>query len=619
MALRYNLHRTRKAGALLVAVLMVVAATWGLVFPLQTAHAASAVSINGSTQYQTIDGFGASEAFGEASSMESSSAASQMLNLLFSTSSGAGLSIVRNLLPSDSNNTIEPNAPSSPTATPTYRWDGSSEGQVWFSQQAKSYGVSQIYGDAWSAPGYMKTNGSESNGGTICGLPGASCSSGDWRQAYANYLVQYIKDYQSDNINLTGIAFENEPNYTASYSSMNISPSQSANFADVLGPTLASAGLNTPIICCEPTGWNLAQSYASAITSDPTANSYVKTISSHGYSGAPNSPLSGLNGQHVWETEWSTFENFDPAWDDGTDASGFSWAQNIYTGLTAANLNAFFYWWGATTSTDNEGLIEFSGSTVNVAARLWAFANYSRFIRPGAVRIGATSGDSNLDVSAYKNTNGTVSIVVLNTSSSAITATYSLSNTGVADGTAVTPYLTNGSNNTAQQAATSVSGGAFSATIPARSLVTYVLSGTGGVTPTVPPTVTPTPPTVTPTPPTVTPTPTQGTGACSVHYAIASQWQGGFQAALTITNTSTTAINGWSLGFSFPNGQTITQLWNGSYTQSGSAVTITNASYNASIPAGATLSSPPGFLASWNGTNSPPTAFTLNGASCTVV
>jgi glucuronoarabinoxylan endo-1,4-beta-xylanase len=287
--------------------------------------------------------------------------------------------------------------------------------------------------------------------------------------------------------------------------------------------------------------------------------------------------------------------------------------------LTAANLNAFFYWWGATTSTDNEGLIEFSGSTVNVAARLWAFANYSRFIRPGAVRIGATSGDSNLDVSAYKNTNGTVSIVVLNTSSSAITATYSLSNTGVADGTAVTPYLTNGSNNTAQQAATSISGGAFSATIPARSLVTYVLSGTGGVTPTVPPTVTPTPPTVTPTPPTVTPTPTQGTGACSVHYAIASQWQGGFQAALTITNTSTTAINGWSLGFSFPNGQTITQLWNGSYTQSGSAVTITNASYNASIPAGATLSSPPGFLASWNGTNSPPTAFTLNGASCTVV
>jgi cellulose binding protein with CBM2 domain len=70
--------------------------------------------------------------------------------------------------------------------------------------------------------------------------------------------------------------------------------------------------------------------------------------------------------------------------------------------------------------------------------------------------------------------------------------------------------------------------------------------------------------------------------------------------------------------FSFPNGQTITQLWNGSYTQSGSAVTITNVLYNASIPAGQSLSSPPGFNGSWNGTNAPPTSFILNGSPCSV-
>ena len=89
--------------------------------------------------------------------------------------------------------------------------------------------------------------------------------------------------------------------------------------------------------------------------------------------------------------------------------------------------------------------------------------------------------------------------------------------------------------------------------------------------------------------------------------------------ALTITNTGSAAINGWSLQFSFPNGQTISQLWNGNYTQSGSSVTITNVSYNASIPAGQSLSSPPGFNGSWNGTNAAPTAFTLNGAACSVV
>ncbi len=141
---------------------------------------------------------------------------------------------------------------------------------------------------------------------------------------------------------------------------------------------------------------------------------------------------------------------------------------------------------------------------------------------------------------------------------------------------------------------------------------------TSGTTPTATPTNTPTAtPTrgVTSTP---TPTGTQTSGThCSVHYAIASQWPGGFGATFTITNTGTTAINGWSLQFSFANGQTITQLWNGSYTQSGSNVTITNLSYNASIPAGQALSSEPGFNGSWNNsTNAAPTAFTLNGVAC---
>lgn len=68
----------------------------------------------------------------------------------------------------------------------------------------------------------------------------------------------------------------------------------------------------------------------------------------------------------------------------------------------------------------------------------------------------------------------------------------------------------------------------------------------------------------------ITSTPTNTPGASgSAHYIIANQWPGGFGASLTITNTGTTSINGWSLQFSFPNGQTVTQLWNGSYTQSG--------------------------------------------------
>lgn len=105
-------------------------------------------------------------------------------------------------------------------------------------------------------------------------------------------------------------------------------------------------------------------------------------------------------------------------------------------------------------------------------------------------------------------------------------------------------------------------------------------------------------------------------GGCRVVYSITGQWGGGFQADVKITNTGGTAINGWTLKWSFANGQVISQLWNGSVSQSGAAVTVTNAGYNGSLAAGGG-NADVGFLASWNNTtNAPPTSFTLNGTTC---
>ncbi|HEU5230681.1 MAG TPA: cellulose binding domain-containing protein, partial [Ktedonobacteraceae bacterium] len=124
-------------------------------------------------------------------------------------------------------------------------------------------------------------------------------------------------------------------------------------------------------------------------------------------------------------------------------------------------------------------------------------------------------------------------------------------------------------------------------------------------------------PTNTPVP-TPTSTPTSG-ATCRVQYVISNQWNTGFTANVTISNTGTTAITGWTLVFTFPNGQTLQPSpWNGSFTQSGRTVTISNLSYNATIPVGGSLSSPPGFNGNWSGTNTPPTAFTLNGSPCSV-
>jgi glucuronoarabinoxylan endo-1,4-beta-xylanase len=206
---------------------------------------------------------------------------------------------------------------------------------------------------------------------------------------------------------------------------------------------------------------------------------------------------------------------------------------------------------------------------------------------------------------------------VLNTSYNDTPGSLSLQNTNIAAGSVVTPYITNATYNIGAQTALPISNGSFSATVPARSLVTYVIApGTlPTATPTSPPTTTPT---VSPTPtktPTPTPTSTPISGSsCKISYSIQSQWPGGFTNSTTITNTGSTAISSWTLKFAFPSSQQVTQGWNGNFSQQGNQVTVTNMSYNGSIsPGGSTTL---GFNGSWTGSNPNPTAFTLNGSAC---
>ena len=494
---RPKLRRRRSPGPGLLAPIAALALTAPLALAAPTVLAApaastqpkaaaeeapAAVMVDGGVRYQEITGFGASEAFGQAETVMNAPAAvqQQVLRLLYSRASGAGLTMLRNEISADPGTTIEPTAPGSPSATPTYlplSAIAQDQGQLWFAQAIKAdYGVTDVFADAWSAPAFMKTNNSVDNGGTLCGVPGAACDSGDWRQAYANYLKQYAADYAAAGDPLSYVGPENEANIGPGYDSMIMSPAQTADFLDVLGPTLARSGLRTRAECCATEGWDYAQQYAAAIEADPVANRYTPLFTSHGYTEAPASPLSGW-AKPVWETEWSTFQAWDPAWDDGTSASGFTWAQNIYTGLTTANLDAFLYWWGSTTPSengDNEGLVEIDGTTVTPAGRLWAFANYSRFVRPGAVRIGASTSAGSLEVTAFRNLDGSIALVALNTATTPQAAAFSLRQAGVARSLA-TPFLTDAAHDTAAQPPIRVANGSFTATLPARSLVSYVI------------------------------------------------------------------------------------------------------------------------------------------------
>jgi endoglucanase len=141
--------------------------------------------------------------------------------------------------------------------------------------------------------------------------------------------------------------------------------------------------------------------------------------------------------------------------------------------------------------------------------------------------------------------------------------------------------------------------------------IQFPLPGAGNGTPS--PTGTPS------STPTGTPTPTSSgsTGPVSCHavYSLVNSWTGGFQAQIVLTNSGSAAISGWKLTWTFPGDQKIASLWNATYTQSGEAVTATNASYNGTIaPAGSVTV---GFTGNFTSSDASPTAFAVNGTACT--
>jgi poly(hydroxyalkanoate) depolymerase family esterase len=143
--------------------------------------------------------------------------------------------------------------------------------------------------------------------------------------------------------------------------------------------------------------------------------------------------------------------------------------------------------------------------------------------------------------------------------------------------------------------------------LPMSGMAAYAIAFFGLNTTTPPPTSPP------PTSPPPTSPPPSG-GACRITDSITA-WNTGLTADITIANTGTGALNGWSLTFTLPAGQTITSGWNATYNPASGQVTATNAAYNAAIPANGSTSI--GFQATHTGNTAAPASFTLNGQTCT--
>ena len=377
-------------------------------------------------------------------------------------------------------NSIEPNSPGSPNAPANYTWDAYASGQFPLALQAKQRGLPYLYADAWSAPGYMKTNNDTNNGGYLCGVSNTSCATGDWKQAYADYLVRNWQYYSAGGVNITHLGFLNEPSFAPAYASMQSNGTQAAEFIKVLGETVKKAGIDVKLTCCDDYGWDKQEELMAglqAVGADgKSSEDYLDVITSHGYESAPTYPLS--TSKKVWQTEWADL-NGQPRWTPyafynvSGQGEGLTWASRIQVAYTHGNVSAFLYWIGAENATSNSALITTLGDSVYPSKRFWTFAQFSKFVRPGARRVWAQSDNALLNVTAFHNTDGRLAVQVLNNATSPyyVDATFPSKDKPCA----VIPYVTNNDNDLAQWDEIKVDeNGKFRGYVPERSLVSWV-------------------------------------------------------------------------------------------------------------------------------------------------
>jgi len=248
---------------------------------------------------------------------------------------------------------------------------------------------------------------------------------------------------------------------------------QAADAIKIISPTFKAAGLTTKITCCDGSGYYAQSAMMSGLNA---VNSLFDTVVVHPYS----TPLTGVlaTTKPIWQGEFSDQKSpWDPLWfntttTSGSKGDGLTWATNIQSSFTKANVTAYLYWIGAEYGNLNTMLVRLNGADITLPKRYWAFAQFSRFVRPGAVRVSSTSTNSALTTSAFVNANGTLAIQVINTGATNVT----VSITGVT-GTAVTAWLSNEANDLSlTDASIGVAGtGIINGTIPARSLVSFLV------------------------------------------------------------------------------------------------------------------------------------------------
>jgi glucuronoarabinoxylan endo-1,4-beta-xylanase len=276
--------------------------------------------------------------------------------------------------------------------------------------------------------------------------------------AYADHLNSFVTYMKNNGVNLYAISVQNEPDYANDWTGW--TAQEMLSFVKNNG-----GSIQTRLMA--PESFQYRKDMSDPILNDPTALANLDILGAHFYGTQVRDmpyPLFKEKGagKELWMTEVyvpNSNANSADNWPEALEV-----ALNIHNAMVEGDFNAYVWWY----IRRSYGMIKEDGQ---ISKRGWCMAHFSKFARPGFKRVDATkSPTSNVYVSVYKNGDQVV-IVAVNKNTSSKSLTFSITGTKV---TAFTQYTTSSSKSLANDGAINVSSGAFTATIDAQSVATWV-------------------------------------------------------------------------------------------------------------------------------------------------
>jgi glucuronoarabinoxylan endo-1,4-beta-xylanase len=459
----------------------------GLVAGAGSGGGSTAITVALDQTDQTIEGFGINDTY------EPSAFSSTVAESLFTTtaSDGIGLSMLRIGM--------------SDQGTDQNKFESTNI------SAATSHGA-KIIGSCWSPPKECKTNNNVNDGGHLISNDNGKCY-GSW----SDTIVSWAKGHD-----LYAMSIGNEPDFAScgtvdpcngNYPSTLYTANEMVAWVKVAGPKLQAAGIK--VIAPEASEWNHAWSNTSAgpdvagkNSSDPlkcgfpsnnpacdTGDGYdyghwlakdemawgaFDVFGVHEYDSQVATAWPGdltVKKKEVWQTEMSGVKYWPeqgPSSDINNAVVVAGW---IHSALVVGEASTWFWWWytpipaSSNGTNDNEGLV--LQDQTAWTKRYYALGNYSKFVRPGYVRVEVTGNvPSNVLLSAYKGSDGTLVVVAINDGTTDVSLPIAI--TGGTAPASLTPTVTSANDNLASKPAVAVTSGSFMAALGAKTVTTFV-------------------------------------------------------------------------------------------------------------------------------------------------